>query len=101
VLISDRLSNDFHTKPADPVVVTIEVACLDAIVTVADKGPGMATEASAAAFERFYRSNPSGTGSGLGLSIVESIAREHGGSASIDGSDGVTVTVRFPLKGPK
>ncbi len=90
-----------HTKPADPVAVTIAVAGLEAILTVTDKGPGMTTEANAAAFERFYRSNPLGSGSGLGLSIVESIAKEHHGSASIDGSDGVTVTVRLPLKGPK
>jgi two-component system OmpR family sensor kinase len=86
-----------HTEPTDPVAVAIEVDGLEAIVIVTDKGPGMSPEDSAAAFERFYTSSPTGSGSGLGLSIVEAITSEHGGWVSLDGSDGTTVTVHLPL----
>ena len=48
---------------------------------VEDEGPGFPPEFIADAFDRFSRSLDarSGGGSGLGLSIVELIARAHGG----------------------
>jgi len=50
-------------------------------LTVADQGPGIAAEDLPHVFERFYRSAESRgmPGSGLGLSIVRSIAERHGG----------------------
>jgi two-component system OmpR family sensor kinase len=50
---------------------------------VSDRGPGLPEEFLAAAFERFTRPDRGRTteGAGLGLSIVRSIARAHGGSA--------------------
>jgi two-component system, OmpR family, sensor kinase len=49
---------------------------------VEDEGPGFPPEFIASAFDRFTRSLESrtGQGSGLGLSIVELIARAHGGT---------------------
>ncbi|HLI74628.1 MAG TPA: HAMP domain-containing sensor histidine kinase, partial [Acidimicrobiales bacterium] len=55
---------------------------------------------------RFYRVDPSRSrlhgGAGLGLSIVDSIARAHGGTVSAAGrpSGGSVFTVRLPLAGP-
>jgi signal transduction histidine kinase len=50
---------------------------------VRDEGPGFAPQFIATAFERFTRADPARTrgGSGLGLSIVQAIARAHGGTA--------------------
>lgn len=49
---------------------------------VADDGPGVDDEDRERVFERFARAGgrKAGTGSGLGLSIVERIVRNHGGS---------------------
>ena len=49
---------------------------------MADDGPGVDDEDRERVFERFARAGArkAGTGSGLGLSIVERIVRNHGGS---------------------
>jgi two-component system, OmpR family, heavy metal sensor histidine kinase CusS len=71
-------------------------------VSVKDTGEGIAPKHLPRAFDRFYRpdrSRPHGEGgAGLGLAIVHSIMRLHGGSASIQSEveEGTTVTLRFP-----
>ncbi|SJM64807.1 two-component sensor histidine kinase [Frigoribacterium sp. JB110] len=52
-------------------------------VWVRDHGAGVPDEEKAHIFERFRRGAGSGRGSGLGLSIVQMIARAHGGSARV------------------
>jgi len=62
---------------------------------VEDNGPGIAPHERERAFERFQRGNAGGTGSGLGLSIVRDIARNHGAVAELlDGEGGVGLRVR-------
>jgi two-component system OmpR family sensor kinase len=53
---------------------------------VSDSGRGFSPSFLARAFERFSRGHEgrSGSGSGLGLSIVEAIAQAHGGSAGAE-----------------
>lgn len=67
---------------------------------VADGGSGMPPEDIERAFDRFYRGDRSGAGSGLGLSIVWAIAGAHGGDVRIDSAvgEGTTVTVLFPQR---
>lgn len=59
-------------------------------IHVLDDGPGFEPELLAHAFERFARANRtrSDRGAGLGLSIVEVIARVHGGRARVRNRDG-------------
>jgi signal transduction histidine kinase len=68
--------------------ITVEVTCRpDGAVTlaVADNGPGMSAAERPKAAQRFYRGDASrGTpGVGLGLSVVEAIAKLHGGSLEL------------------
>lgn len=69
-------------------------------VHVMDEGPGFAADFIPRAFERFSRSDASrsGGGAGLGLSIVDVIARAHGGSAHAANraSGGADVSLRLP-----
>jgi signal transduction histidine kinase len=53
------------------------------MLAVRDDGPGIPSAALPRVFERFYRADPAraGQGSGLGLSIVDELARAHGGRA--------------------
>jgi two-component system, OmpR family, sensor kinase len=57
---------------------------------VADEGAGLPPEFVARAFERFSRANEarSGEGAGLGLALVEVIARAHDGSTHAANRDG-------------
>jgi two-component system OmpR family sensor kinase len=70
-------------------------------LAVSDAGPGFAAEFLPHAFERFTRADPARSrqhgGAGLGLAIVEAIARGHGGYAeAANRSDGGAV-VRLTL----
>jgi signal transduction histidine kinase len=71
---------------------------------VADGGVGFPDEFLGRAFERFSRAHPSGgsEGAGLGLAIVQTIARAHAGEAyaanSKDGG-GAEVWLRLPATG--
>lgn len=70
-------------------------------VSVTDTGSGIATEHLARVFDRFYRADPSRSseGTGLGLALVRSIVRLHGGAANITSElgRGTTVTLRWPI----
>jgi two-component system, OmpR family, sensor kinase len=77
-----------------------------AYLAVHDEGPGISAIDLPHIFERFYRGEKTRAreegGSGLGLSIVQELARTYGGDVSIDSSEGrgTTVTVWFPLPPP-
>ncbi|CAM3729945.1 sensor histidine kinase [Bordetella tumulicola] len=73
----------------------------DVYLEVSDDGPGVAAAEREAIFERFYRA--AGTkvrGSGIGLSLVASIAKSHNASIKVDtGLDGRGLTVRVVFPG--
>lgn len=68
--------------------LTIEAGTADgtAFVRVMDRGAGLNRKEAARIFDRFWRADPSRSrafgGSGLGLAVVRSICRGHGGEAS-------------------
>jgi two-component system sensor histidine kinase TctE len=82
--------------------VTVAVSAIgnEAVLTVADDGPGIPPEERARVFERFYRvAGAVEEGSGLGLAIVREVADNAGGSVRLsDGpAGGLTVEVRLPI----
>jgi two-component system OmpR family sensor kinase len=92
-----------HTPPATAVRVTAGVTGADAVLEVADEGPGLSPEDSARVFERFYRADPSRSrsrgGSGLGLAVVAALVSAHGGAVEVESEPdaGATFRVRIPL----
>jgi two-component system nitrogen regulation sensor histidine kinase NtrY len=68
-----------------------------AVLRVADTGPGVPDERKERIFQP-YVSNK-GRGSGMGLSIVDRIARDHGGSVRVSDNDprGAVFTLLLPL----
>jgi signal transduction histidine kinase len=74
-----------------------------AMVTVTDRGPGIAAEDLPHLFDRFYQSRSHVApatgegGKGLGLAIVKRIAELHGGSLSVQSAPGAGTQVRLAL----
>jgi len=67
-------------------------------VWVVDNGPGMDEAAREHAFEPFFTTK--GKGAGLGLAMVHSLVREHGGRVCMDtGPGGTRITMLFPHAG--
>jgi len=74
----------------DGVTVTVGRDPTGAFVEVADQGPGIAPEHVPHLFERFYKADPSrsGSGSGLGLAIAQENARLLGGEIHVSSEPG-------------
>jgi signal transduction histidine kinase len=94
-----------YTPPDTPTAVRLAQSAANAVLEVADSGPGMSQENAARAFDRFHRGGAGGedtpngnpTGSGLGLSIVQAIAQAHGGTATLESVQGRGTRVRIWL----
>ena len=98
-----------HTPPDCPVHVRLRSEDGDAgeageaVLEVADEGPGLTPEVAAKVFEPFYRADKSRArqsgGAGLGLAIVAAIVEAHGGSVALrtQPGEGATFSVRLPL----
>jgi len=92
-----------HTPAGTKITVTGKAVENGITIDVADDGPGLSQEAQGRIFERFYRADPSRQrtgqqGSGLGLSIVDSVMNAHSGKVSVASElgKGTTFTLFFP-----
>lgn len=56
-------------------------------VRIDDDGPGIPAEKRESVFEPFYSTRPAGEGTGLGLAVVSSALKEHGGRIEIGTSE--------------
>jgi len=81
-----------HTPETARITVRVGTADDDAVLEVADEGPGMTQEDAQRVFERFYRTDSSRArasgGTGLGLSIVDSLVYAHGGRVTVTTAPG-------------
>jgi two-component system OmpR family sensor kinase len=80
-----------HTPPGTPVTVSVRREHGDAVLEVADRGPGVPSDMRERVFERFARgagdTAPTG-GSGLGLAIVRAVTAAHNGSVDLGDAEG-------------
>ncbi len=101
-VLSNLVANALqHTPPSADVVVRVGTEGDDAVLEVADKGPGMNGQDASRVFERFYRTDSSRArasgGTGLGLSIVDSLVRAHGGVVDLKTAPGEGCCFRVTL----
>ena len=70
---------------------------------VRDNGPGIDAELRERIFEPFFTTKSEGVGTGLGLAVSRSIARDHGGELTLqddeDFGDGACFCLQLPVSG--
>jgi two-component system, OmpR family, sensor kinase len=101
-VLSNLVANALqHTPTSADVIVRVGTDGDDAVIEVADKGPGMSQQDASRVFERFYRTDVSRArasgGTGLGLSIVDSLVQAHGGAVSVKTAPGEGCCFRVTL----
>jgi signal transduction histidine kinase len=101
-LILNLLENAVrHTPPGTHVQASTGVQDGQAVLIVADDGPGIAPELERRVFERFVRSGRDGArGSGLGLAIVRAVVESHGGTVTLGPfrpEGGTRFEIRIPV----
>lgn len=90
-----------YSPPRTVVRVVVARSGRDAVVEVADQGPGISAEDVARIFDRFFtvnsaRNRPLG-GSGLGLSIAQWAVQANGGHLTVESEEGAGSTFRVVL----
>jgi PAS domain S-box-containing protein len=89
-----------HSPPGGQVTVTIDRTQHEAVVSVADEGPGVAREYQDKIFERFYRIQAArgrSKGTGLGLAISKTIIEAHHGRIGVKSGPGAGAVFWFAL----
>jgi len=81
-----------YTAHGGEVRISVRRSGDEALLTVADEGPGVPPEAIPHIFDRFFRVDAARSrsegGSGLGLAICREIVEAHGGRVWVEGGDG-------------
>jgi two-component system phosphate regulon sensor histidine kinase PhoR len=109
-LLVNLLHNALKFSPAgSPVTVTGERRGAEVVLSVTDRGIGIAPADREMVFERFYKADPARTrtasgagGTGLGLPIARHIAEAHGGRIWVESEEGrgSVFSVALPIAGP-
>ena len=91
-----------YTQENGHISVVLSQLDNDAVITIADNGPGIPAEERERVFRRFYRldRSRSTTGNGLGLSMVAAVVTMHQGQIRLmDNDPGLKTVMQFPLLG--
>ncbi len=102
--VLNLLDNAARYSPrTEPIEIASRVEADHLVVEVRDRGPGIPPELHERIFEPFFRGEAAAgdsSGSGLGLSIVQRIAKAHGGQVSVKSStSGSQFRITLPLTG--
>ncbi len=105
VAILNIILNSFlYTKEGNEITLSLKRVGNSAVLTVADKGLGIAQEDLGKVFDSLYSQD---TGNeplhriGLGLTLARNIVMQHGGTIAIESEEhvGTSVTIRLPIQG--
>jgi signal transduction histidine kinase len=105
-VLANLLSNAIKFTPrGGRVAVTLRAGAEEAVLTVADTGPGIQPQERAHLFDRLFRGDDvkrlQVSGAGLGLAIARSIVEAHEGSIEVhsddSSDDGATFALTLPL----
>ena len=89
-----------YTPEGGSVTIRASMDGSDAVLEVADTGPGIPDDERPLVWERFYRgkSGRLADGSGIGLAVVKELVDAHGGQVGVDEAPGggARFTIRLP-----
>jgi signal transduction histidine kinase len=90
-----------YSEPGSPIVLRSRAAGIHVVIEIEDGGSGIPPDALAHIFDRFARTDAARTraqgGVGLGLAIVDAIAKAHGGRCTVRGvATGTIFALRLP-----
>ncbi|MDD5435198.1 MAG: ATP-binding protein, partial [Nitrospira sp.] len=92
------LDNSLKYSPrGTPLELSAIIKGTDAVVELADRGPGIAAGSEERIFEKFVRGPAAGGGIGLGLTICRAIITAHGGHIWAENRSDGGVIFRFTL----
>ena len=99
-LTRNLVRNGVQAAGADKVSLAVTAVGAEVSLYVEDKGPGVPPDELGHLFERFYTRRKQG-GTGLGLSVAQQIAKQHGGRISVTSNvgEGTRFTVSLPSLG--
>ncbi|HVY05511.1 MAG TPA: ATP-binding protein [Burkholderiales bacterium] len=66
-------------------------------IVISDNGPGMQEAVKKRVFEPYFTTKPMGSGTGVGLAVSLGIVEAHGGSITVDSSEGAGATFTIVL----
>ncbi|HDH53281.1 MAG TPA: HAMP domain-containing histidine kinase, partial [Nitrospirae bacterium] len=68
------------------------------LIKISDTGPGIREEDIKNIFDPFFTTKPVGEGTGLGLSVCQSLVQEHHGEIEVRSSlgNGTAFIIKFP-----
>jgi signal transduction histidine kinase len=98
--LANLLDNALKYSPGGELQLRVFRNPAQAVIEVADRGPGIPEADRDIVFDRFVRLEPSRStpGNGLGLSLVRAVAHRHHGTVSLaDNHPGLRVRLEFPL----
>lgn len=91
-----KKGNDDYKAQLD---VSLQIKDRIANIQIKDNGVGIPNSAIKKIFEPFYTTKPTGSGTGLGMSMVNDIIMAHKGELSIDSSEGeyTNILIKLPI----
>lgn len=102
-VVAQLLSNALHAVQAVEGPRFIELSTTPSAdgvqIAVSDSGPGIPDGDVERIFDPFWTTRTTGEGTGLGLSLVHSIVRDHNGQIRVDGGAGTGATFVIDLPG--
>jgi heavy metal sensor kinase len=106
VLLRQAMVNLLHnairySPPDTMILVTCQDSGSEAVIEIADEGPGIAPEHREKVFERFYRIDKARSraegGAGLGLALAKLFVEQSGGTIELESDRGCIFRIRLPL----
>lgn len=97
--LQNLIHNGIQIQPQQPkITIMCEAADESIFISVSDNGPGVDEQHQHRIFEPFFTSKSQGTG--LGLSVVSTVAKSHGGSIKVENmpTGGAKFILQLPVQ---